>query len=90
MYPSVGILTDCPLVAPFGYTLGPTNPWLNTIAKETSDFQCEGLSPSLRLLRPTFSLLNAPESVTLLLHCVKNASLPCLCDKSQKYPCLRY
>jgi hypothetical protein len=76
MYPSVGILTDYPLVAPFGFTLGPTNPWLNTIAKETLDFRCAGLSPALRLLRPTFSLLYAPPSVTLRLRCIKNASLP--------------
>src|SRR3989344_6695547 len=76
IYPSVGILTDCPSVAPFGFTLGPTNPWLNTIAKETSDFQWAGLSPALRLLRPTFSLPSTPQSVTLLLQCARNASLP--------------
>src|SRR3989338_1561185 len=75
-YPRVGILTDCPSAAPFGFTLGPPNPWLNTIAKETLDFRCAGLSPALRLLRPTFSLLIAPQSVPLLLHCNKNASLP--------------
>ena len=70
------ILTSCPSATPFGFALGPTNPWLNTIAKETLDFQWAGLSPALRLLRPTFSLLNAPPSVTLRLHCDKNASLP--------------
>jgi len=75
-HPSAGILTGCPSAAPFGFALGPTNPWLNTIAKETLDFQWPGLSPGLRLLRPTFSLLNAPQSVTLLLHCIENASLP--------------
>src|SRR3989344_1492443 len=69
MHPSVGILTYYPSVTPFGYALGPTNPWLNTIAKETLDFRCRGLSPLLRLLRPTFSLLCAPPSVTLRLHC---------------------
>ena len=68
-HPSVGILTYYPSVAPFGFTLGPTNPWLNTIAKETSNFRWSGLSPDLRLLRPTFSLLCAPPSVTLRLHC---------------------
>ena len=75
-HPSARILTSCPSAAPFGCALGPTNPWLNTIAKETSDFQWEGLSPSLRLLRPTFLLLNAPQSVTLLLRCIENTSLP--------------
>src|SRR3989344_9264086 len=89
-YTSAGILTSCPSAAPFGFSLGPTNPWLNTIAKETLDFQCVWLSHTLRLLRPTFSLLYTPQSVTLLLRCVKNASLPCLPDKSGKYPCLRY
>ena len=88
MHPSVGILTDCPLVTPFGYALGPTNPWLNTIAKETLGFRWSGLSPDLRLLRPTFSLLSTPALVTRRLHCAKNASLPIL----YKYniPCLRY
>ena len=68
-HPSVGILTYCPSATPFGFSLGPTNPWLNTIAKETLDFQWSGLSPDLRLLRPTFSLLCAPASVPLRLHC---------------------
>jgi len=76
MYPRVGILTDCPSAAPFGFALGPPNPWLNTIAKETLDFRCAGLSPAMRLLRPTFSLLSAPPSFTLRLQCPQNASLP--------------
>ena len=72
----VGILTDCPSTTPFGFALGPPNPWLITIAKETLDFRWEGLSPSLRLLRPTFSLLKAPPLFTRRLHCFENASLP--------------
>jgi hypothetical protein len=40
-----GILTCCPSLTPFGFSLGPPNPWLITIAKETSDFRCQGLSP---------------------------------------------
>ena len=78
-----GILTSCPSAMPFGFTLGPTNPWLITIAKETLDFQWAGLSPALRLLRPTFSLPCAPQSVTLLLRCTKNASLPIFCPKAK-------
>ena len=75
-YSRVEILIDCPSAAPFGFALGPPNPWLNTIAKETLDFRCAGLSPAMRLLRPTFSLPSAPQSVTLLLQCPRNASLP--------------
>jgi len=35
----VGILTDCPLAAAFAIALGPPNPWLTFIAKETLDFR---------------------------------------------------
>ena len=40
-----GILTCCPSLTPFGFSLGPPNPWMIIIAKETSDFRCQGLSP---------------------------------------------
>ena len=75
-YSRVGILTDCPSTTPLGFALGPPNPWLITIAKETLDFRWEGLSPSLRLLRPTFSLPNTPPLFTRRLQCIRNASLP--------------
>ena len=61
---------------PSAVSLGPPNPWLITIAKETSGFRCRGISSRLRLLMPTFSLLSAPPSVTFRLHCAKNAPLP--------------
>ena len=76
MHPRVGILTDYPSATPFGFALGPPNPWLNTIAKETLDFRCAELSSAMRLLRPTFSLPSATQSVTLLLQRPRNASLP--------------
>src|SRR6185436_6022994 len=60
----VGILTYCPSGAAFAIPLGPTNPWLITIAKETLIFRRAGISPALRLLVPTFLLRNAPEWVT--------------------------
>jgi hypothetical protein len=44
--------------------LGPTNPWLIYIAKETLIFRRAGISPALRLLVPTFLLRNAPVWVT--------------------------
>ena len=46
--------------------LGPTNPSLIIIAKETLVFRRAGFSPALRLLVPTFSLRNAPLWVTPL------------------------
>ena len=55
-----GILTGCPSESPLGLSLGPTNPWLINIAKETLGLRCAGLSPALWLLIPTFSLPNAP------------------------------
>lgn len=54
----------CPSIAAFAITLGPTNPWLISIAKETLVFRREGILPSLRLLVPTLSLPYAPPWVT--------------------------
>ena len=76
IYSRVGILTHYPSSTPLGFPLGPPNPWLITIAKETLNFRCAELSSALRLLRPTFSLLSAPPLVTRRLQCTKNASLP--------------
>ena len=45
-----------PSPAAFAIGLGPTNPWLIDIAKETLVFRRAGLSPALRLLVPAFSL----------------------------------
>ena len=63
---SQGILTLCPSAAALAIALGPTNPWMINIAKETLVFQREGISPSLWLLVPTFLLRNAPAWVTPL------------------------
>ena len=46
------------------------------IAEETSGFRRSWLSQDLRLLIPTFSLLNAPVDFTIGLRCIKNALLP--------------
>ena len=54
----------CPSGAAFAIPLGPTNPWLITIAKETLIFRRLGLSPRLRLLVPTFLLPHAPRWLT--------------------------
>jgi hypothetical protein len=59
-----GILTVCPSRPAFAIRLGPTNPWLIDIAKETLVFRRPGLSPGLRLLVPTLSLPNAPPLLT--------------------------
>jgi hypothetical protein len=58
----------CPSPAAFAIGLGPTNPWLINIAKETLVFRRPGLSPGLRLLVPTFLLLRAPVSLAANLH----------------------
>ncbi len=55
-----------PSGAAFAIPLGPTNPWLINIAKETLVFQRAGISPALRLLVPTFLLPHAPAWVTPL------------------------
>ena len=47
-------------------SLGPTNPKLIVIALETLIFRREGVSPSLRLLVPTFLLPHAPPWVAPL------------------------
>ena len=46
--------------------LGPANPSMISIAKETLFFRRAGISPALRLLVPTFSLPIAPPWVTPL------------------------
>lgn len=56
--------------------LGPTNPGMITIAQETLLFRPAGFSPALRLLVPAFSLPNAPQNLTVLLRCDRNAPLP--------------
>ena len=56
----VGILTYCPSGAAFAIPLGPTNPSVITIEKETLCFRRAGISPALRLLVPAFSLPYAP------------------------------
>ena len=58
--PSAGILTSCPSAAAFAIALGPTNPWMIVIAKETLGLRRSGISPDLRLLVPTFSLPCTP------------------------------
>ena len=50
----------------FAIPLGPTNPPLTIIEEETLFFRREGISPSLRLLVPTFVLPHAPLWVTPL------------------------
>ncbi len=56
----------CPSGTAFAIPLGPTNPSLIYIAKETLIFRRAGISPALRLLVPTFLLLYAPVWVTPL------------------------
>ena len=56
----------CPSGSAFAIPLGPTNPSLIIIAKETLVFRRRGFSPRLRLLVPTFSLPYAPAWVTPL------------------------
>ena len=61
---SQGILTLCPSAPAFAITLGPTNPSLINIAKETLVFRRVGISPTLRLLVSTFLLLVTPKRLT--------------------------
>jgi len=56
----------CPSAAAFAIALGPTNPSLIVIAKETLVFRCAGFPPALWLLVPTFLLQHAPLWVTPL------------------------
>ena len=56
----------CPSGTVFTIPLGPTNPWLIYIAKETLIFRRAGFSPALWLLVPTFLLPHAPPWVTPL------------------------
>ena len=46
------------------------------LGQETLGFRRVGFSPTLSLLTPAFSLLNAPQLLTRLLHRIENALLP--------------
>ena len=61
---SAGILTRCPSSTAFAIPLGPTNPWLIDITKETLIFRRGVFSTPLRLLVPTFLLPHAPVWLT--------------------------
>ena len=50
----------CPSGSAFAIPLGPTNPWMIAITKETLVFRRRGFSPRLWLLVPTFLLRYAP------------------------------
>jgi len=76
MYAGAGILTGYPSVIPFGFTLGPPNPWLIVIAKETLDLRTAAFSAALWLLMPTFSLPPVPFRLTTGLHNRRDAPLP--------------
>ena len=54
----------CPSSTVFTIPLGPTNPWLIDITKETLIFRRGAISAPLRLLVPTFLLPNAPKALT--------------------------
>ena len=60
LHTSWGILTPPPSPAAVAIGLGPANPSMISIAKETLFFRRAGISPALRLLVPTFSLPSAP------------------------------
>ena len=49
---------------------------MTSIARETLGFRFNGFSPLFSLLIPTFSLLNNPQLLTVLLRLVENAPLP--------------
>ena len=71
-----GILTGYPSASSFNYALGPPNPWLIDIAKETLSFWRAPISDALWLLMPTFLLRSAPPILTNGLHCTTNTPLP--------------
>ena len=81
-----GILTLCPSPPAFAIGLGPTNPSLITVAKETLIFRRGGISPPLRLLVPAFSLLYAPLWVTPLASSRRERSLTACPVRKQDKP----
>ena len=81
-----GILTLCPSPPAFAIGLGPTNPSLITIAKETLIFRRGGISPPLRLLVPAFSLPYAPPWVTPLASLRMERSLTAYPVRKQDKP----
>jgi len=90
MRAGAGILTGCPSASPFGYALGPPNPWLIVIAKETLGFRWPRILRGLWLLIPTFSLPIAPPCLTAELHSNRDAPLPPTVSEETIDPYLRY
>ena len=90
LYKSHGILTMCPSGAAFAIPLGPTNPWLIVIAKETLIFRRAGFSPALWLLVPTFLLPTLQHGSPLCLHRRWNTLLPLHLSEEQCNPQFRY
>ena len=62
-----GISTCCPSPTPCGLGLGPTNPLRSARAAEALGFRRWGFSPHNSLLIPTFALVFAPHSLTVML-----------------------
>jgi len=56
-------ILSIPTIPLWNHGLGPANPWLIYIAKETLGFRRSDISSDLRLLRPTFSLPSAPAAL---------------------------
>ena len=81
----------CPSGAAFAIPLGPTNPWLTIIAKETLIFRRAGFSPALWLLVPTFLLRNAPARVAPSPSSQDaNTLLPLVSSEEKTNPQFRY
>src|SRR3989344_2258274 len=83
-YKSAGILTCYPSGAAFAIPLGPTNPSLIDIEKETLVFRRAQFSCALWLLVPTFLLRNAQHGSPLCLHSRCEYS-PTACTFRRKY-----
>lgn len=67
------------------HRLDPTNPQPIDVAEETLGIRNLGFSPRESLLLPAFSLVTAPQSLTVLLHCCYNAPLPLIHITSDMY-----
>ncbi len=77
-----------PTIPVWEHRLGPANPWLTFIAKETLGFRRSEFSSDLRLLGPTFSLLGAPAALAgRPSQLPRMLSYHSFCKKQNKFAC---
>ena len=76
MMHGAGISTCCPSTTSFDLALGPDLPRADQLYSGNLGYSAWRIPTSISLLIPAFSLLNAPQLLSVLLRRIENAPLP--------------